>query len=259
MPCWWGLTRSRQLSTAASVRVIWLCGTRQTVGCCSSVSLAFIVFLPLIIPSLSEPLHHFSLKDHLFLKVPTKQIFLNIISKYNVWNIQNSNFAMPTKKIVDFTSAQRWAILPLKMVMGLKPNLLRFDVNLFTPGYWGEIQRLRKCQVILKGIVSPIYREVLAKILWRKMKKMLKNLLHTNWRHTLISRYVLAARFKEIAQLCAHAVKSTIFMLVISNFGVVYFKRYIFILCGKNFRFMGSAHNRQLGTRSKTKICKLMI
>ena len=35
-------------------------------------------------------------------------------------------------------------------------------------------------------------------------------------------------------------VKSTIFIVGNSNFETVYFKRYIFILCGKNLRFMGT-------------------
>ena len=43
----------------------------------------------------------------------------------------------------------------------------------------------------------------------------------------------------KIAQLCA-LVKLTIFIVGIPNFGIVYFKRYIFILCGKQFRFIGT-------------------
>ena len=35
-------------------------------------------------------------------------------------------------------------------------------------------------------------------------------------------------------------VKSTIFIVGNSNFEIVYFKRYIFILCGENFRFVGT-------------------
>ena len=41
----------------------------------------------------------------------------------------------------------------------------------------------------------------------------------------------------KIAQLCA-LVKSTTFILGISNFGIMYFKRYIFILCENKFRFI---------------------
>ena len=43
----------------------------------------------------------------------------------------------------------------------------------------------------------------------------------------------------KIAQLCA-LVKSTIFIVGISNFRIVYFKCYIFILRGKNFPFIGT-------------------
>ena len=43
----------------------------------------------------------------------------------------------------------------------------------------------------------------------------------------------------KIAQFCA-LVKSTIFLIGISNFGIVYLKRYIFKLYWKNFRFMGT-------------------
>ena len=38
----------------------------------------------------------------------------------------------------------------------------------------------------------------------------------------------------KIAQLCM-LIKSTIFIVGISNFGIVYFKRYIFIVRGKKF------------------------
>ena len=41
----------------------------------------------------------------------------------------------------------------------------------------------------------------------------------------------------KIAQLCA-LVKLIIFIVGLPNFGNVYFKRYIFILCGKHFRFI---------------------
>ena len=43
----------------------------------------------------------------------------------------------------------------------------------------------------------------------------------------------------KIAQLCA-LVKSRIFIVGNSNFEIVYFKRYIFILCGNIFRFIGT-------------------
>ena len=115
--------------------------------------------------------------------------------------------------------------------------------GLFTPCYWGEIQRLRKCQVILNRVVSPIYWVVLTKILWRTMRKMLKKYLtHKVMSHVdVIWRFGLAIQVPflkvqcKIAQVCA-LVKSTIFIVGISNFRIVYFKCYIFILvCGKNF------------------------
>ena len=43
----------------------------------------------------------------------------------------------------------------------------------------------------------------------------------------------------KIAQLCV-LVKSTSFIVGISNFETVHFKRYIFMLCGKHFRFIGT-------------------
>ena len=45
-----------------------------------------------------------------------------------------------------------------------------------------------------------------------------------------------------IAQLCP-LVKSTVFIAGISNFGFAYFKRYIFKLCLKHFRFIGTLRN----------------
>ena len=60
----------------------------------------------------------------------------------------------------------------------------------------------------------------------------------------IVSHDVLTARFKchflgKIAQLCA-LVKLTIFIVGIPNFGIVYFKRYIFILCGKKYHLIGT-------------------
>jgi len=43
----------------------------------------------------------------------------------------------------------------------------------------------------------------------------------------------------KIAQLCA-LIKSTIFIVGISNFGIGHFKRYISKLCRKIFRFIGT-------------------
>ena len=43
----------------------------------------------------------------------------------------------------------------------------------------------------------------------------------------------------KIAKLCVR-IKSTIFIVGISNFGIVYFKHSIFILRGKKFRFTGT-------------------
>ena len=86
---------------------------------------------------------------------------------------------MPKIKIVDFTSVQSWAILPSKMVRGQTKFIVLWHQfvcsRLFTPCYWGVIQRLRKCQLILNQTVLPIYWVVLTKILWRKMRTMLKN------------------------------------------------------------------------------------
>ena len=64
-----------------------------------------------------------------------------------------------------------------------------------------------------------------------------------NWRHALCHvafwpRDSNAIFEVKIAQLCA-LVKLTIFIVDIPNFGIVYFKRYIFVLCGKQiFRFI---------------------
>ena len=41
----------------------------------------------------------------------------------------------------------------------------------------------------------------------------------------------------KIAPLCV-LIKLTIFIIGIPNFGIVYFKCYIFMLCGKIFRFI---------------------
>ena len=113
----------------------------------------------------------------------------------------------------------------------------------FTPCYWREIQRLRKCQVILNRIVSPIFGVVLMKILWRTMRMMLKKALTHKLTSRVVSRDVLTARFKchfwgKNSSTLHALVKLTIFIVGIPNFGIVYFKRYIFILCGKNFRFI---------------------
>ena len=105
--------------------------------------------------------------------------------------------------------------------------------------HWGEIQRLRKCQVILNRIVSPIFRDFSDEDTMEEDQEDVEESLTHNWRHALMSRDLLTARFKclfegKIAQLCA-LVKSTIFIVENSNFEIVYFKRYIFILCGKKF------------------------
>ena len=54
----------------------------------------------------------------------------------------------------------------------------------------------------------------------------------------------------KIAQLC-ELVKSTIFIVGMSNFGILYFKRYIFKLCRKNFRFIGTLNNNSTGDKDK--------
>jgi len=65
------------------------------------------------------------------------------------------------------------------------------------------------------------------------------SLYHTNWRPrwyhvTFWPRDSIAIFEGKIAQLCG-LVKSTIFIVGFSNFGIVRFKEYIFKLCGKNF------------------------
>ena len=163
---------------------------------------------------------------------------------------------MPTIKIVDFKSAQSWAILPSKMVRRLEPNFLPCNVSLrvqvclhlaIEEKFRGL--RLRKCQMILNRIVSPIYREFLTKIsrpgvrsgrCWR--------ISNTQTDVTLWCRVTFWPRdsnaiFKgKWAQLCS-LVKWTIFIAENSNFEIVYFERYIFILCGKQLRFRDTLKN----------------
>ena len=67
---------------------------------------------------------------------------------------------------------------------------------------------------------------------------MLNKALTNKLTSRVVSRDVLTARSNaifegKIAQLCA-LVKLTIFIVGIPNFGIAYFKRYIFILC-ENF------------------------
>ena len=49
--CWWGLIRQKQLSTAATAWVIWLCPC-QTMGWCLSASLALIVWKEVLLLSI---------------------------------------------------------------------------------------------------------------------------------------------------------------------------------------------------------------
>ena len=118
-------------------------------------------------------------------KVPMKRKFVFDINlkilrlKYAI-----PKFEMPAIKIVDFTSGQSWAVLPSKMVRRLETEFITLwrqfvCSGLFTPCYWREIQRLRKCQVILNRIVSPRFGVVLMKILFRTMRMMLKKVLNT--------------------------------------------------------------------------------
>ena len=121
--------------------------------------------------------------------------------------------------------------------------------GLFTPRYWGEIQRLRKCQlqVIVNRIVSPIYRVVLTKI---SLFLPFGHIRHTTfWPHDSNTIFEV-----KIAQLCA-LVKSTVFILGISNFGIVYFKRYFFIIRGKHFRLKCSLYNYKGCCFSKHYMC----
>ena len=68
---------------------------------------------------------------------------------------------------------------------------------------------------------------------------MLKKALTHKLTSPVVSRDVLTGRFKRhfrgknSSTFCAR--KINIFIVGIPNFGIVYFKRYIFILCGKNF------------------------
>ena len=69
---------------------------------------------------------------------------------------------------------------------------------------------------------------------------MLKKALTHKLASRVESRDASNAIFEgKIAQLCA-LVKLTIFLVGIPNLGIVYFKRYIFILYGKYFRFIGT-------------------
>ena len=166
---------------------------------------------------------------------------------------------MPTIKIVDFTSVQSWATFKNGQTTGTKFIVLwrQFVCSgLFTPCLWGEIQRLRKCQVILNLIVSPIYREFLTKInyggrlgrCWRISNTQTDI---TRWCHVTFWPRDSNTIFEgKIAQLCA-LVKSTISIIGNSNFEIVYFKHYIFILCGNFFRFIGT-----LSAKTKKKTTK---
>ena len=65
MPCWWVLTRTKQLSMAATARVIWLCACVRYCrprGWCLSVSLAFFVFRHETPDFVVEAQHKFSSK-----------------------------------------------------------------------------------------------------------------------------------------------------------------------------------------------------
>ena len=98
--------------------------------------------------------------------------------------------------------------------------------------------------MILNRIVSPIYREFLTKIsrpgvrsgrCWRISNTQTDVTL---WCHVTFWPHDSNAIFEDkIAQL---PVKLTNFIVGNSNFEIVYFKRYIFILCGKIFRFIGN-------------------
>ena len=73
---------------------------------------------------------------------------------------------------------------------------------------------------------------------------MLKKALTHKLTSRVVSHDILTARSNaifegKIAQLCT-LVKLKIFIVGIPNFRIVYFKRYIFILCGKKFRFIGT-------------------
>ena len=132
-----------------------------------------------------------------------------------------------------------WAILFSKMARRLEPNLLRWDVSLCVPVCLHLV-----IEVILNRIVSPIFGVVLIKILWRTMRMMLKKAPTHKLTSRVVSCDVLTARFKwhfwgkNSSTLRARKINS--FYRRNPKFWIVYFKRYIFILCGKNFRFIGT-------------------
>ena len=97
-----------------------------------------------------------------FIKVPMKRYFFPHNMKIQRLKYRISKFEFPSIKIVGFTSAQSWTILPSKRhVTSTRDDSLCVQVCLHLARHWEEIQRLRKYQVILNRIVSPIYREFL--------------------------------------------------------------------------------------------------
>ena len=110
MPCWWVLTRTKQLSMAATARVIWLCACVRYCrlrGWCLSVSLAFLVirsFLPSFIQSSSPKGGH--LRQHS--RDPLSQLFL-IVTTFATRSVSNIPWR---RKAVPFEILERKNIFP---------------------------------------------------------------------------------------------------------------------------------------------------
>ena len=134
------------------------------------------------------------------LKCLWSENFFDIILKYNVWNTQFQNLRCLRYKLlilrvgkVELFHLQKWSGDWNRIYWLWRQFVCS---GLFTPCYWKEIQRLRKCQVIRNRIVSPIFGVVLMKILWRTMRMMLKKVLTHKLTSRVVSRDVLTARFK---------------------------------------------------------------
>ena len=147
-------------------------------------------------------------------------------------------------KIVDFTSEQSWAILPSKMVRRLnRIYCVVTSVCVFRfVCHREEIQRLRKYQFESNSFanLSRISDKDIMEEDQEDVEESLTQADVTRWCHVTFWPRDSNAIFEgKIAQLCA-LVKSTIFVVGNSNFEIVYFKRHIFILCGKHFRLIGT-------------------
>ena len=112
---------------------------------------------------------------------------------------------MPTIKIVDFTSAKlSYFAFKNGQETGTEFIVLWRQfvcLGLFTPCLWGEIQRLRKCQVILNRIVLPIYREFLTKM--EDQEDVEESLTHK-----MTSRFDVTSRFDRAIQMRARKINN---------------------------------------------------